>query len=292
MLRMVVGDMKGMKLAFVGAGAMTEALIRGMLQAKTVRPSQISVINRANPGRLEFLQGAYGVQAASGMAEAVEAADILILAVKPKDAHEALERAVPHVRGTPLILSLLAGIPTHWIENVFARPLPVVRAMPNTSCAVLESATAIAPGRYAGGEHLSVAERVFSAVGRVFRVEEAMLDVVTGLSGSGPAYFYFMVETLVDAGIEAGLDPETSRELVLQTLFGAAAMLRESGEDPADLRQKVTSPGGTTMAALRVFSERGFAQTLKEAVFRAAARSREMGEEYARTDFVKTYKMP
>src|SRR2546426_967799 len=161
---------------------------------------------------------------------------------------------------------------------------PVIRAMPNTSAAVLASATALAAGRHATEEHLQTATRIFEAVGDAVTVPEDVLDVVTALSGSGPAYVYRLIEAMIHAGTDLGLDGELARRLAVQTLIGAARMLTESAADPGELRRKVTSPGGTTMAALGVLENRGFAEIVREAISRAAERAREMAGEFAIPD--------
>jgi pyrroline-5-carboxylate reductase len=172
-----------------------------------------------------------------------------------------------------------AGIPLGTIEEALPGS-PVIRAMPNTSAAVQESATVLAAGTRASEEHMKEAARIFKAVGDVAVVGEDLLDVVTALSGSGPAYVYHLIEAMVHAGSELGLDGDLARRLAVQTLVGAARMLSETREDPGDLRRRVTSPGGTTMAALQTLEARGFAESVREAVDRAARRSRELAAEF------------
>ncbi|MDI3328920.1 MAG: pyrroline-5-carboxylate reductase [Alicyclobacillaceae bacterium] len=266
-------------LGFLGAGSIAEAMIRGLLRAGVVGSDQILVANRNNGERLTRLADQYGVRRAA-RDELIRRSNVLILAMKPKDAAEALSEVRAQLSGEPLVISVLAGIPTDWIEERIGRPVPVVRAMPNTSCTVGESATALAAGRHAGESHLEIARVMFGAVGRVVVVPEDRLDAVTGLSGSGPAFLYYIVEALTEAGKAAGLDEETAKVLVEQTLYGAAKMIRETGESPAELRRQVTSPGGTTMAGLEVLDRRDVAGAVREAVWRAAERAREMREEF------------
>ncbi|MDI3256513.1 MAG: pyrroline-5-carboxylate reductase [Kyrpidia sp.] len=263
-------------VSFLGAGAIAEAMIRGLLNAGLVSEKHIRVANREEGGRRDALARHYGVQAVSRK-EAIRRAEVIVLAMKPKDAGDAMVEVRDHLQGTPLLVSVMAGITTGWIEGQLGREVPVVRAMPNTSCGVGESATALASGRYAGDEHLEIARKMFGAVGRVVTVPESRMDAVTGLSGSGPAYVYYLVEALIEAGKQMGIDEEVCRTLVVQTVFGAAVMLR-TGERPDALRRQVTSPGGTTQAGIEVLDRRDVAGAIQEAVRRATERSRELQE--------------
>ncbi|ATY84304.1 pyrroline-5-carboxylate reductase [Kyrpidia spormannii] len=267
-------------LSFLGAGAIAEALIRGLLDAGAARADRIRVANRWNGQKKDSLARRYGVVAVE-RPEAIRRGEVLILAMKPKDAGDALVEVRDHLQGQPLILSVLAGIPTEWIERQLGGQIPVIRAMPNTSCRVRESATALAPGRYATAEQMNLAEQIFAAVGRVVVVPESQMDAVTGLSGSGPAYVYYLAEALMASGREMGLDEKVCRGLVEQTLYGAALMLRNTEESPETLRRQVTSPGGTTEAGIQVLELRHVAEALREAVRRAAERSRELQEAFA-----------
>ncbi len=195
--------------------------------------------------------------------------------MKPKDVAEATQQLQPYVGPGHRILSVVAGLTLASLERAFPG-LPVVRAMPNTPSAVREGVTAYALGRWAGQEDAQLARDLFGAVGAVVEVPEERIDLVTGLSGSGPAYVFFLVESLIEAGVRAGLPPQVARDLVVQTVFGAARMLRDTGEDPAELRRRVTSPGGTTMAGLGALEEHGVRGALVEAVQRATRRAREL----------------
>lgn len=267
------------RLFFLGAGAMSEAMLQGLSATAALPTARIAVCNRDHLPRLELLAATYGVVASRDKLADIAAADIIILAVKPFDAVQALDEVRDALTPGHLLLSVAAGVATATLEARLPRGLPVVRAMPNTSSFVQESATAIAPGRWATPEHLDIARQLFAAIGTVARVEEAALDAVTGLSGSGPAYIYYVAEALLAAGIAAGLPEATSRELLLQTIYGAARMLRETGKDPAELRRQVTSPNGTTMAGIAVLDEGAVHQTIVRAVARATERSRELGRE-------------
>jgi len=266
-------------VGLIGAGNMAEALIRGLLGRDVVPSARLWVTNRSNTARLEALDERFGVQITREKRTLTAAASILILAVKPKDMAQALDELRGLVHADHLVISVAAGIPLTAIEDALP-DAAVIRAMPNTSAAVQESATVLAAGVRANEAHLSDAEAIFRAVGDVAVVDEDLLDAVTALSGSGPAYVYHLVEAMIHAGRDLGLDGELARRLAVQTLVGAARMLAETREDPGELRRRVTSPGGTTMAALQTLEARGFARSVREAVDRAAQRSRELAGEF------------
>lgn len=266
-------------VGLIGAGNMAEALIRGLLARGVVPPEGLWATNRSNAARLTTLRDRYGVHVTPAKRDVTATASTLILAVKPKDMAQALAELRDLVTARHLVISVAAGIPLAVIEGAFPET-PAIRAMPNTSAAVGASATALAPGVRAGEAHLHAAETVFRAVGDVAVVDEALLDAVTALSGSGPAYVYQLIEAMIHAGSDLGLDGGLARRLAVQTLVGAALMLAESGEDPGELRRRVTSPGGTTMAALQALEAHGFARSVREAVDRAARRSRELAAEF------------
>ncbi len=270
-------------IGLIGAGNMADALIKGLLKRHVLPPSAVWATNRSNRERLTALGARYGIRTTPAKPPLLDAANVVILAVKPKDMQEVLDEIAGAVRPDQLVLSVVAGIPLSMLEPQLGTA-PVIRAMPNTSAAVLASATALTAGTHATEEHLKTATRIFDAVGDTVVVPEEVLDVVTGLSGSGPAYVYHLIEAMIHAGTELGLTGDLARRLAVQTLVGAARMLAESAEDPGELRRRVTSPGGTTMAALRVLEEHGFAHAVHEAVGRAAARSRELAEEYGNGD--------
>lgn len=266
---------------FVGAGSMTEALLSGLLKETGATGKQITVINRQRSERIQHLVQRYGIVSPVDKKAAVSQADTLILAIKPKDMAEALDHWGSFIRPGQRIISVVAGISTSFIEERLASGVAVIRAMPNTSCAVGQSATALCPGLHANEADLKEAARIFSAIGITVVVQEEDMDAVTGLSGSGPAYVYYLVEALEQAGVAAGLTPSVSRRLSLQTLVGAARMLEETGEEPENLRRKVTSPGGTTMAALETLAQHRFKEALIQAVQQARRRSRELGHSIA-----------
>lgn len=268
-----------MVIGLIGAGNMADALVKGLLSRHVLPPEAIWATNRSNRDRLAGLGARYGIRTTPTKPPLLTEANVIMLAVKPKDTQDVLDEIAGRVRADQLVISVIAGIPLAVIEPPLGA-VPVIRAMPNTSAAVLASATALTGGTHAGEEHLRTAARIFDAVGETVVVPEDVLDVVTGLSGSGPAFVYHLIEAMIHAGTDLGLSGDLARRLAVQTLIGAARMLVESEADPGELRRRVTSPGGTTMAALRVLEERGFAHAVRDAVGRAAARAREMAEEF------------
>ncbi len=264
-------------IGFLGAGSMAEAMIAGLLKNRIYLPESIIVTNRNNRDRLKQLAERHGVQIETDKEAFLTRCSHLVLAMKPKDMPEAMTAIRPHLSPSQTLLSVAAGISTAWLEKQSGLPIPVIRAMPNTSAAVGYSATAACLGRCAGEEQKRWTEKIFRAMGQLVWVEEWQMDAVTGVAGSGPAYFYAMVESLEKAGMELGLPSEIARQLSRQTFIGAARMLEESGERPEVLRERVTSPGGTTMAGLSRLAECGFHEALREAVKAATSRSRELG---------------
>jgi|YelNatPaOPRAMG01_1025707.scaffolds.fasta_scaffold11544_3 pyrroline-5-carboxylate reductase len=254
-------------LAFLGAGHMAEALIRGLL-AKQVLPATNIIAHDIRPDRLEELRKKYGIR--TGPPDAA----IIVLAVKPQQMRAALATLNP--RPATLFLSIAAGITTGRIETALGGQPRVVRAMPNTPALVGAGAAAVCGGRWATAADVAVAEQILGAVGIVVRVEESLMDAVTALSGSGPAYVFFVTEAMIAAGISAGLPVDVANRLAVQTVLGAGKLLVETGEAPAELRRKVTSPGGTTEAALKVMTDRQLGNLFVEAIRAAAQRSREL----------------
>lgn len=263
-------------LAILGTGSMGEALLSGLLRSRVVEPDRLRATD-ADPERARHVAETHGVTVDTDSAAAAHAADVLVLAVKPQQLDDLLAQLAPHVGPGQTVISVAAGVRTATIEEALAEGVPVVRVMPNTPVQVDEAMSAIAPGRHATSTHLETAERVLGSVGRVVRLAEHHLDAVTALSGSGPAYFYLVVEAMVDAGIQLGLPRAVATELVVQTAVGSATMLRETGRRPAELREAVSSPGGTTIAALRTLEENGLRSAFFRAVGSAHARSRALG---------------
>ena len=266
-------NLKNKTIAFIGAGNMAEALIRGLLANHTVTARQL-IATDVRPDRLEMLHKIFGIQTVADNATAARQADVIVLAVKPQQMSAVLANLAPPP--VALLLSIAAGIPTSRIETELTGQPRVIRAMPNTPALVGAGAAAISAGKFASPEDWMVAETILQSVGLVVRVDEPNLDAVTALSGSGPAYIFLVTEALIQAGVTEGLAPEVAQRLAFQTVLGAALLLREGREGPAELRRKVTSPGGTTEAAIRVMLERKLPEIFSEAIAAAAKRSREL----------------
>ena len=261
-------------IAILGAGKMGEALISGLLRAGR-NPSDVVVVVRRT-ARADQLRESYGVVAQSA-ADAVKTAETLVIAVKPQDMSVLLDEIAPHVPADRLIISVAAGIPTAMIERRLGAEIPVVRVMSNTPVHVDEAMSVISAGRHAGEEHLRRAEELLRPVGKVLRIPESQQDAATALSGSGPAYVYFLVEAMVDAGILLGIPRATALEMVNQAVYGAARMLRDTGEHPVILREAVTSPGGTTISAIRELERHGVRAAFLAAIESARDRGAELG---------------
>jgi len=261
-------------IGIFGAGKMGEALISGLLRAGQPPSGVAAVVRR--PERADQLRTAYGVAILSA-ADAAKSADTLIITVKPQDMPAMLDEIAPHVPADKLIISVAAGITTGFIERRLGVDVPVVRVMSNTPVLVDEAMSVISAGRHATAEHLRQAEDLLRPVGKVARIPESQQDAATALSGSGPAYVYFLVESMVDAGILLGMPRSTALEMVTQAVYGAATMLRDSGEHPVILREGVTSPGGTTINAIRELERHGVRAAFLAAIEAACDRGRELG---------------
>ena len=262
-------------IAIIGVGKMGEALLSGLLRAG--RPArEVAAVTR-RPERGTELAARYGVPVISSE-EAAKNADTLVVAVKPQDMAPALGEIAGLVGSSQLVISVAAGITTAFIErSLGSAQVPVVRAMPNTPALVDEAMSVISPGAFAADEHLAHAEELLSPVGKVLRLPETQQDAATALSGSGPAYVYYLVEAMVDAGILLGMPRSAALDLVIQAVYGAATMLRDSGEHPVILREAVTSPGGTTIAAIRELEKHGVRAAFLAAIEAARDRGRELG---------------
>ncbi|BAJ29188.1 MULTISPECIES: pyrroline-5-carboxylate reductase [Kitasatospora] len=263
----------GQKIAFLGTGKIGEALLSGLLRAGTSPADVLVTARRAE--RATELADRHGVTVVTN-AEAAKLADTLILAVKPQDMGTLLDELAEHVAADKLVVSAAAGIPTSWFEERLAPGTPVVRVMPNTPVLVDEGMSVISGGSHAAEAHLLRAEAIFRSVGKALRVPESQQDAATALSGSGPAYFYFLVEAMIDAGILLGLPRQVAHELIVQSAIGASVMLRDSGEHPVKLREAVTSPAGTTIAAIRELENHGVRAAMLGALEAARDRSREL----------------
>lgn len=263
-----------MRLGVIGCGNMGAALVRGMVAGK-VAPAGRILCADADAAKARALAQSLKVRAVRSNAELAARCRVVLLAVKPQQMEGVLEEIHASMGKWTLVISIAAGIRTGWIEKRVGSSVPVVRVMPNTPALVGAGISAVAPGRRASAAHLKRAERILKAVGEVVRVPERWMDAVTAVSGSGPAYFFHLMEQMIRAGREIGLSPAVARRLTLATAAGAAA-LAARGEDPAALRAKVTSKGGTTEAAFRVFERAGLARTLRAGVRAAAKRSKEL----------------
>ncbi|HEX8305460.1 MAG TPA: pyrroline-5-carboxylate reductase [Jatrophihabitans sp.] len=262
------------RLAIIGGGKIGEALLSGLLRGTAVHDDILMVEHY--PERIRYLNERYGIRVVD-VAEAVQSCGTILIAVKPQDIDALLHQLADLVTADHLVVSVAAGITTARIERGLPAGPAVVRCMPNTPALVDEAMTAISAGARATQTHLQRADELLSAVGRVVRVPESQLDAVTALSGSGPAYFFFLVEAMIDAGILLGLPRALAAELIVQTLVGSAVMLRDSGEHPVQLREAVTSPAGTTISAIRELENHGVRAAFLAAIEAARNRSAELG---------------
>jgi len=260
-------------IALLGVGKLGEALLSGLLRAGRP-PAQLLAAER-HPERAAEIAGRYGVPTPTPV-EAVGQADVLLLAVKPQDMRTLLLEIAPALRPGTLVVSIAAGITTAVIERELAEGTAVVRVMTNTPVFVDEAMSAVSAGTHASPEQLAFVEDLLRSVGKVVRVPESQQDAVTALSGSGPAYFFFLVEAMIDAGILLGLPRAVAADLIVQTAVGAAVMLRDSGELPVQLREAVMSPAGTTISAIRVMEDHGVRAAMLAALEAARDRSREL----------------
>ncbi|MBF6333768.1 pyrroline-5-carboxylate reductase [Nocardia transvalensis] len=266
------------RIAVIGGGRIGEALIAGLLESG--RASKDLVAVETVPARAELLAERLGIRVTADVAEAATGADLLVIAVKPHDVDAVmteLGKAELDNDRDQVLLSLAAGVPIARLEAKLPAGFPVVRVMPNTPMLVGQGMCAIAPGRYAKADELELVTEVLESVGRVVTVAESQMDAVTAVSGSGPAYFFLVVEAMVEAGVGLGLSRDVATQLVVQTMLGAAALLEESGQEAAELRAAVTSPAGTTAAAIRELERAGVRSAFLEALHAAKRRSAEQG---------------
>lgn len=272
--------MESLTLGFLGAGNMAEALIKGLLHAHVVPPTQI-LASDVKADRLKALAERHGIRTTPNNHELVHKCDVLVLAVKPQVVDRVLASIGHDVRKETLVVSVAAGVPIAALEARLPAGTRIVRSMPNTPATVLAGATAIAAGPHANDQDMATATRLFEAVGRVVTLDEVLLDAVTGLSGSGPAYVMLIIEALADGGVKVGLHRDTALLLAAQTVFGAAKLLLETGEHPGRLKDMVTSPGGTAIAGLHTLESGALRKTLIDAVEAATTRSIQLGEQMA-----------
>lgn len=265
------------KIVIVGAGSMAEAFISGILEKNLIDRKSVWVTNNRNKERLANLSDRYGVNSTYDLPALFDGASIVILAMKPKDAAVAIHDIRNYLTEQMLMISVLAGVSMNVIETLAEKSLAIVRAMPNTSATVGKSATAIAINKRVSQYQIKKAEKLFGTVGLTAFVEEEQLDAVTGLSGSGPAYIYYLIEAMENSAVEIGLEKQVAKELIVQTLIGAAEMVKKSAKSSVQLRKEVTSPGGTTEAGIRVLEEHGVQQAFISCIKAATDQSKKMG---------------
>ncbi|MBI4620742.1 MAG: pyrroline-5-carboxylate reductase [Desulfobacterales bacterium] len=265
------------KIGFIGSGNMAEAIIKGVIRAGVVSPKNI-LSSDVSEDRRRLFSDSFNIITTSSNLELVFQAEIIVLAIKPQGIGFVLKEIVQAVDISKLVISIAAGVTLKHIEDSLKANSRVVRVMPNTPALVGEGVTAISPGAKAAKEDLDIARNIFDAVGKTVVVEERYMDAVTGLSGSGPAYVFLIIDALIDAGVKVGLDRDTAKTLAVQTVFGSAKMVIETGETPAKLRDRVTSPGGTTIAGLHVMEAGRLRAVIIDAVEAATNRSKELGE--------------
>ncbi|MFA9432354.1 pyrroline-5-carboxylate reductase [Egicoccus sp. AB-alg2] len=264
-------------LAIIGTGRIGEALLRGLLRSGWVEPAQVVATARRDE-RCAELAETHGVKATTDNRAAIEAADVVLLALKPQTILTVVAEVADAFRPDQTVISVAAGTPTSALQDATPDGIPFVRVMTNTPVQVDEAMSVVSAGTHAGERDLEVAEEILSHVGRVVRMSEEHLDSVTALSGSGPAYFFLLAEAMIDAGILLGLPRDVSTELIIQTMVGSAKMLRDTGMHPVELREMVTSPGGTTIAAIRQLETARVRAAFLDAIEAAKLR----GEELAR----------
>lgn len=269
--------LRNKKIAIIGTGNMGEAIIGGIIASKAALPKNI-ICSDIRSDRLDLVKSQYGVAATKSNLKAVKASEILIYSVKPQSMAATLKETASQLDISKLIISIAAGVPLAAIASYIKKDLRLIRVMPNIATFVKEGAAAIAGGKHAKKDDLKVAKTIFDSVGKSIILEEELMDAVTGLSGSGPAYIFLIVTALADAGVKMGLSRQEALFLSAQTIFGSAKLLLETKEHPGRLRDRVTSPGGTAIASIHTLEEGGLRTTLMNAVEVATNRSKELGK--------------
>lgn len=270
------------RIAFIGAGSMAEAIIRGLVTKEIAKPELLYAVNRSNQEQLETLHKQYGLNVTAEPEEKlsfIRNADVVVVAMKPKDVKQAFGAFSEALNAGQLLISVVAGLSIATIKALVPAGMPVARTMPNTSSTIGLGATGIAFSEGTTPALQDTALTIFRAIGEARVVPETLINAVTGVSGSGPAYVYYFLEALIEAGVEGGLDPQLARDLAVQTVLGAASMVQQTQEDPAELRRKVTSPNGTTQAAIEVFDQQQLKETIQAGVRRCIERAKEIGEQ-------------
>lgn len=270
--------LKDGKLGFIGVGNMGEALLRGIIGSELMSPADI-IASDVNLKKLRCLSGELGIAAVENNHELVRRSHVILLALKPDVIGTVLSEVSSELGEPKWCISIAAGVSIATIESILQAGCPVVRAMPNTPAMVYEGMVAMCPGTYASEDHIHRAQQIFQAVGKVIIVEEKLMDVVTALSGSGPAFVFLIIESLTDAGVQLGLSRADASIMAAQTVLGAGKMAVGTGEHPAVLKNRVTSPGGTTAAGLYELERRGVRASIIDAVVAATLRSRQMSSD-------------
>ena len=271
--------LKDKNIAFLGAGSMAEAMISGIVYSRKVPPSQITVSNHHNKERLKTLQATYNIHVISNEQLRITRHDIILLAMKPKDAEGAIQSIAPLLQPDQLVVSVIAGLQTSFIEELLPSGQQVIRVMPNTSSMIGESATALSSGKHTTQHSMEMAKELFQCIGKVFMIAEDKMDIFTGIAGSGPAYLYYLMEHMEKVGTGAGLPEKATREIIAQTILGAAKMVQEQELSPTILRKNVTSPNGTTATGLQALSDNGGGKAISEAIKQATQRSKLMSQQ-------------
>ena len=269
--------LKDKKIAVLGAGKLGETLIKGLLEAGVIDIANVR-ITAGHQQRLDQMHERFSVAGSLSNKDASATADIIILAVKPQTVPVVLSQIGADLKPTQLLISVAASVSTAFIEKHLAAPVPVIRAMPNTPCLLKEGMTGISAGRNASTAHLELAKFIFDAVGRTIVADEKHMDAITGLSASGPAFIYIVIESLAEAGVKVGLPRDVATELAAQTVVGAGSMVLQTAEHPAKLKDMVTTPAGCTIDGILELEEGGLRVTLIKAVVKATQRAKELLE--------------
>ncbi|MGO9482852.1 MAG: pyrroline-5-carboxylate reductase [Candidatus Kryptoniota bacterium] len=264
-------------IGVIGAGHIGAAVIGGLIKAKLTSPKNIFA-SRRSENSLEELSKTFGIHTTTDNKKVAKSSDVIVIAVKPMNSREVLNEIKDVIKPSQVIISVMAGIKTSFINSILGVECPVIRTMPNTPVLVDAGATAISKGKFADDEHLSIAHAIFKSVGMVEIVPENLLDAVTGLSGSGPAYIYMVIEAMTDGGVKMGIPRQIAFRLAAQTVFGASKLVIETGKHPAILKDEVTTPGGTAIAAVAELETHGLRTMLINAVSTATARSKELSK--------------
>jgi pyrroline-5-carboxylate reductase len=267
-----------MKLGFIGAGRMAEAIIKGLISKKALNKKDIFASDK-DTARITYLSDKFGIKTFADNVDAVKASDVILLAVKPQVMAQVLSDISKYIKNDVLVISIAAGITLKSLKKYLTKN-PIVRVMPNNPCLIGEGISAIVGGDLANASHIETVEKIFSSVGDVIKVEERLMNAVTGLSGSGPAFVYEVIDAMADGGIYAGLPKELAMQLAQKTVLGSIKTLIKTKKTPEELKTMVASPGGTTLAGLRVMEEANFKSILKRAVVKASARAKEISEEF------------